>query len=438
MSPLTVLRGPAAFFRSDPFDGSVGEALGYDADALIALQDGRITHFGPAAAVGPELPRDATVEHVPDSLIVPGFVDCHVHFAQLGIVGACGHQLLEWLTRHTFPAEQAFEDRGHASNVARRFVAELLANGTTTAVVYGTVHGHSVDALFEAAGGTGLRIVAGKALMDRNAPEQLRDTAQSGYDDSKRLIERWHGRGRFGYAVTPRFVATSTPEQLDTARALRQEFPGVWLQSHVAENTAEVAWVRTLFPEAADYVDVLDRFGLLGPRAIHGHGIHLSDRERRRLADTGSAIAHCPTSNLFLGSGLFDLAAAKAVEPRVEVGLATDVGAGTSLSMLKTMGAAYQVAQLRDHAVSPSQLLWLATAGAARALGAERETGNLGTGLDADVVVLDPKATPLLAWRCAQADGAEQLLGVLLTMGDDRCVRTVFAGGHRHDRPGSA
>lgn len=434
MSARLALRGPAACFRADPFVEPPASALRYESDAVVAMEAGIVTAFGPAATVLPQLPPDTVVEHCPRALIVPGFIDCHVHYAQLGVIGACGHQLLDWLTHYTFPAERAFADGAHARDVAGRFLDELVRNGTTSAAVYGTVHATSVEALFEAAGPTGLRIIAGKALMDRNAPDGLRDTVQTGYDESRRLIERWHGQGRLGYAVTPRFVATSSPGQLDSARALRAAFPDVWLQSHLAENLAEVDWVRRLHPEAADYVDVLDRFGLLGHRAIHGHGIHLSGRERARLAESSTAIAHCPTSNRFLGSGLFDLAAMKRADPPVEVGLATDVGAGTSLSMLRTMGAAYEVAQLRGQAFAPSQLLWLATAGAARALRIETRTGNLAVGLDADIVVLDPQATPLVAWRSARAADAEELLGVLQTLGDDRCVRTVFAGGLRYDR----
>jgi guanine deaminase len=431
-------RAPALSFRANPFVVPPAEALAFESDALLVVRDGRITAFGPAAAVAATLPQGVAVERFPRGLLVPGFIDCHVHYPQLGIIGASGLALLDWLEQYTFPAERAFADPEHARDVAERFVAELQRNGTTTAMVYGTVHPESVQALFTAAAGTGLRIIAGKALMDRNAPADLCDTAQSGYDESKRLVEGWHGRGRLGYAVTPRFAATSSPAQLEAAASLWREHPGVRLQSHLSENLDEVAWVRRLYPEATDYVDVLERHGLLGAGAVYGHGIHLSERERRRLGETGTAIAHCPTSNLFLGSGLFDLAALRATEPPVRVGLATDVGAGTTLSMLGTMAAACWVAQLRGKPLSPVQALWLATAGAAQALGLGQGAGNLEVGADADVVLLDPEATRLLAWRAARAEDAESLLGVLMTLGDDRAVAGLLAGGQRcgSGRPG--
>lgn len=422
-----VLRGAAVSFRDNPFRVPPAEAVQFESDAALVIRSGRIADFGPAQDVFRRNADVVLVDSFPTGLLVPGFIDCHVHYPQLPILGACGHPLLEWLEHYTFPAEQAFRDEEHARAVARLFLDELQRNGTTTAMVYGTVHPQSIDALFHEAETTGLRIIAGKCLMDRNVPDALADSAESGYEDSRRLIERWHGRGRLGYAVTPRFVATSTPAQLERAAQLWREHPGTWLQSHLSENTAEVAWVRALYPSCADYVDVLDRFGLLGPMAVHGHGIHLSERERARLAATGTALAHCPTSNLFLGSGLFDLAAT--VAARVPVGLATDVGAGTTLSMLRTMGAAYQVARLRGTVLAPSQALWLATGGAADALGLGDVAGNLAAGMDADVTVLDLEATPLLAARTAQCDTVDALLGVLMTLADDRTVLATFAGG---------
>ena len=438
MSSATIAwRAPALSFHADPFLVPPAEAVTYESDALLVVRAGRIEAFGPAATVAATLPPDVEVERFPRGLLLPGFVDCHVHYPQLGIIGASGLTLLDWLERYTFPAELAFADPEHARDVAGRFVAELQRNGTTTAMVYGTVHPESVEALFAAAAGTGLRIIAGKVLMDRNAPAGLCDTAQSGYDASQRLIARWHGCGRLAYAVTPRFVATSSPAQLEAAASLWREHPGVWLQSHLSENLDEVAWVRRLYPEAIDYVDVLERHGLLGAGAVYGHGIHLSERERRRLGETGTALAHCPTSNLFLGSGLFDLAAMRQTQPPIAVGLATDVGAGTTLSMLQTMAAACRVAQLRGRPLSPVQALWLATAGAARALGLGEGAGNLVAGGDADVVLLDLEATPLLAWRTTQTEGVEALLGVLTTLGDDRAVAAVLAGGRRCGRAGS-
>lgn len=426
---ITAIRGAAVAWRGDPFLVQPAEALRFERDAVIAWRDGRIEAFGAASAVLPQLPPGTPVTRFERALIVPGFVDCHVHYPQLPIIGAGGHPLLEWLERYTFPAEQAFADEYHARGVARSFLRELKRNGTTTAAVYCTVHAVSAEALFAEAESTSLRIVAGKCLMDRNAPEGLMDTAQRGYDESKALIARWHDRGRLGYAVTPRFMASSTPAQLEAAAALWHEHPGTLLQSHLAENVAEVAWVRQLFPECTDYVDVFDRFGLLGPGAIHAHGVHLSERERDRLAESATALAHCPTSNFFLGSGLFDLAAAKRRDVPIPVGLATDVGAGTTLSMLATMGAASRVAQMRGNPLDPMQALWLATAGSARTLMLEDRVGNLAPGLDADVVVLDLAATPLLADRTSRVEDVGEMLAVLATLGDDRCVRATYAAG---------
>ncbi len=428
-------RAAALTFTDDPFQVPPEQAMHYESDAILVVEGDRIVAFGPAATVQRELPPGCVVERFAQGLMVPGFIDCHVHAVQMGVVGASGLPLLGWLERHTFPAEAAFADATHARAVARLFLAELQRYGTTTAMVYGSVHPGSVEALFEEAAGSGLRIVAGKAWMDRNAPVELRDTAQSAYDDSRRLIGRWHGRGRLGYAITPRFVATSSPEQLEAAAALWREHPGVHLQSHLAENLDEVAWVGRLFPWARDYVDVLDHHGLLGPRAIYGHAIHLDGRQWQRLAESGTAVAHCPTSNLFLGSGLFDWAAAQGVMPRLRVGLASDVGAGTTLSMLATMAAACQVAQLRGQPLSPLQVLWLATAGAARALGLGAGAGELRVGGEADVVLLDWGVSPWLDWRARRVCGAEELVGVLQTLGDERCVRGVLAGGRVVKRP---
>ena len=431
MSGAIALRAAALWFRGDPFELPPDEALGHDGDALLVMRDGRIAQFGPAAALMPGLGSGVEVQSFPGATMLPGFIDCHVHFAQLGIIGAGGLPLLDWLERFTFPEERRFSDPAAAREVARLFLRELARHGTTTAAVFGPVHADAIDILFQEAEGSGLRVIAGKSLMDRNAPDGLRDTAQQGHDESLDLIRRWHGRGRLGYALTPRFLATSSPAQLEAVAALRKAFPTVWLQSHLSENPAEVAWIRQLHPDRLDYVDAMEHAGLLGARAIHGHGIHLSAREWARLSATGTAIAHCPTSNLFLGSGLFDLAAARRQSPPVRVGLASDVGAGTTLSMLRTMGVACEVAQLRGTALAPAQALWLATGGAALALDLGNSVGNLRPGLDADVVVLDPSAMPLLAWVAGRATDPGHWLGVMQTLGDDRCVAAAYAAGRR-------
>jgi guanine deaminase len=427
--PTFAIRGPALTFTGDPFTGGRA-ALRHESDALLAFAAGRITHFGPATSVRPLLPPDISIkEYGADHLILPGFIDCHVHYPQLGIIGAYGEQLLDWLEKYTFVAEQEFADPAHARRVAEFFLDECLRNGTTTVATFCTVHAHSVDAFFEAAAVRGMRCIAGKCLMDRHAPEALRDSAQLGYDQSKTLIDRWHGRGRALYAITPRFAPSSTPEQLELAGALWKERPGTYLQSHVSENRREVTWARELFPDCRDYLDVYDHFGLLGPRAIYGHGIHLSEVELARLHESGAAIAHCPTSNMFLGSGLFDLGNARAASRPVRVGLATDVGAGTSLSMLKTLGAAYQTAQLNGHGLSAAEAFYLATRGAARALYLEDTIGSLMPGMEADFIVMNLRSTPLIAARMSRCESLDDALFVQMTLADDRAIAARWVAG---------
>jgi len=433
------LRGAALTFAADPFLVPSHDALRHEPDALVVLAEGRIVAFGPAAEWLPALPPGTPVTRYDRALIVPGFIDTHVHYPQLPVVAAYGKTLLEWLDDYTYVAEQRFADPAFAAHVAEAFLDQSLAHGTTTAMVYGTVHAASVDAFFAAAGRRGLRMIAGKVLMDRHAPASLTDTAQSGYDDSRALIGRWHGRGRLGYAITPRFAPTSTPAQLDAAGALLREHPGVWLQTHLAENHDEIAWVARLFPGARDYLDVYARHGLVGRRSVFGHGIHLAEDAWRRLHEAGAAIAHCPTSNTFLGSGLFRLREARRASRPVRVGLATDVGGGTTLSMLATMGEAYKVARMAGAPVDAAQLLWLATEGAAQALDLGGIIGTLAPGADADIAVLDLDATPLLRFRMPFCRDVHEQLAVLTLAGDDRAVRAVWSGGRRvHDRGGAA
>jgi guanine deaminase len=434
-APAIALRGALLSFRADPFEHD--DAVVYESDGVAAMAQGRIVDCGPAQSVLERLPPGTPVTRHERSLISAGFVDTHVHYVQLPVIGAGGLTLLDWLERHTFPAEARFADPGHAREVAAQYLDENLRNGITTGTVYCSVHAHSVDALFEAALARGLRMIAGKVLMDRNAPAELLDTPQSGYDASKALIDRWAGQGRLGYAITPRFAATSSPAQLDAAAALWRERPGTWLQSHVAENAAECAWIARLYPHHAGYLDVYAAHGLLGPRAIYAHGIHLGERDWRTLAATGTALAHCPTSNNFLGSGHFALASAKEPARRVKVGLGTDVGGGTSLSMLRTMQAACEVAQMRATPLAPTRAWWLATGGGAHALGLEDSIGTLVPGHEADVMVLDLAATPLIEYRMRHARGVEEMLGVLMALGDDRCIRATYVAGRlAHQRSG--
>jgi guanine deaminase len=430
---VAAFRGSILHFLDDPGDApEPAGAFEYFEDGLLVVREGRVAAAGPASALRPALAPGTPVADHSGRLILPGFVDAHVHFPQTEIIGSYGTQLLEWLERYAFPAEARFADATHAREAAGFFVDELLANGTTTALVFATVHPVSVDALFEAVQDRGMRLVAGKLLMDRNCPEELRESAGAGYEASARLIARWHGRDRLEYAVTPRFAATSSDEQLRLAARLLDEHGGVRLQTHAAENRAEDRWVRELFPGARSYLDVYDRFGLVRPGAVYAHCIHIDDADRRRLAARDAAVAFCPTSNLFLGSGLFDLGAAQRAGVRVGVG--TDVGGGTSFSMLQTLNEAYKVARLGAATLTPWRAFYLATLGGARALGLEGSIGSFRPGREADFVVLDPEATPLLARRMAGAASPAERLFAWMILGDDRAVAEVYLLG-RPARP---
>ena len=365
---MRAIRGSLVTFNGDPFVDGVEATRRYERDAVVAMDDGRIVDAGPASEVMRRLPAGTEVTQYANALITAGFVDCHVHYPQLPIIGAGGKPLLDWLSGYTFVAEERYGDADYARGVARTYLRENLRNGITTASVFCTVHAESADVLFEEAHALDLRMIAGKVLMDRNAPAALLDTAQRGYDESKALIGRWHGKGRLGYAVTPRFAVTSTIAQLDAAGALKREHPDVHVQSHVSENAAEIALVASMYPEASSYLDVYARHGLTGPRTIYGHGVHLEEGDFAFLHASQTALAHCPTSNNFLGSGLFRIGAAKRRERPVRVGLATDLGGGTSFSILRTMQAAYEVAQLSGTPLAPSCALYLATRGAAQIL----------------------------------------------------------------------
>jgi guanine deaminase len=434
---LTAVRGPTLTFTGDPFEDGLERTMVYESDAIIAIADGRITHFGPAETVRSQLPRGTELDdYGSDSLILAGFVDCHVHYSQTEIIGARGRQLLDWLDRYTYAAEQKYADKAHAAEAARVYLRESLRNGVTTAAVYATVHPQSVDAFFEQAEPLGVRMIAGKVLMNRNAPPPLLDTTRIGYDDSKALIEKWHGRGRLLYAITPRFAATSTPDQLEVCGALKAEFPDCFVQSHVSENRGELAWVKELFPQRSGYLDVYAHHGLLGRRAIYAHGIHLTEEELQLAHETGTAIAHCPTSNLFLGSGCFPLGNAKKKARPVRVGLGTDVGAGTSFSMLQTLGEAYKVAQLGGYPLAAGHALYLATRGGAEALYLEDAIGSIAPGMEADLAVLDLKSTPLITYRMKHARDLDEALFIQVTLGDDRAVRATYVAGKRvYERP---
>jgi len=423
------VRGSILHFVDDPAlhaDDGIA-AFEYHEDGVLVVEGGHVTKVGSApellGALGPGTP----LEDLTGMLVLPGFIDAHIHFVQTDIIGSHGRRLLEWLERYTFPAERAFADSGHAQEVAEFFVRELLRNGTTTALVMGSVHRASVDAIFAAAQRRGMRLIAGKVMMDRNCPEDLRDTAESGYAESKALIEKWHGQGRLQYAITPRFAPTSTPEQLAAAGRLAAEHRDAFVHTHLSENEEEVEWARRLFPERRNYLDVYDHYGLLRPRSVLAHAIWLDDGEFRRIAQARAAVVHCPTCNLAMGSGLFDLR--RATEAGVLTALGTDVGGGTSFSLLRVLDEAYKVAQLRREVLSPLRAFYLATLGAARALDLEDRIGSFRAGNEADFVILDPAATPLLARRTASAATLAEKLFLLMTLGDERVVARTYVGG---------
>ena len=408
------------------------EAVVWHPDGLLLVEDGHVADCGDWTALSPCLAADTPVEHLPGQILTPGFIDTHIHFPQIDMIAAFSGQLLDWLKERTFPAERAFADRAHADDAARAFLDELLRNGTTTAMVFGSVHRASVDALFEAALARDMRLIAGKSLMDLG-PDGLADTAAGGRAETESLIADWSRRGRLGYAVTPRFALSSSREQLAAAGEILRAYDHVWLQTHLAESPQEVAQVAEAFNGSRDYLDVYDQFGLVTGRSVFAHCIHMTPRSLDRMAETGAAIAHCPTSNLFLGSGLFDLAEADA--HGVKTALGTDVGAGTSFSMLTTAAAACNVAQMRASPLDPLRAFYLATRGGARALGLEDRIGSFTVGCEADFVALDPAATPLLARRLKDVSDIREILFALMVLGDDRVVaRTWLAGRPAHNR----
>ncbi len=434
----TLLRGAVLSFRADPFLQPRADCLDYWADGAVLVEAGKVRAVGPARAVEAQAAATAARVDYPDCIISAGFVDTHVHYPQTQMLASYGAQLLEWLERYTFVVEQQFADAAHAERIAGIFLEELLRNGTTSAAVYCTVHPQSVDAFFSASNRFNTLMLAGKVLMDRNAPPALLDTPQLAYEQSKALIEKWHGHGRQQYCITPRFAGTSSPAQLAVAGALWREHPGTFLQTHLSENLREVAWMRELFPERSNYLDIYAQHGLVGPRSVYAHCVHVEEAELQCLHERGAAIAHCPTSNLFLGSGLFKLFAAKNPARPVRVGLGSDIGAGTSFSTLQTLNEAYKVAQLNGTPLDALQAFYLATRGGAAALYLDDRIGSIEPGKDADLAILDPHATALLKLRSEYAGSIDDQLFALMMLGDDRAVRATYVAGncvYDRDRP---
>ncbi|NOD34629.1 MULTISPECIES: guanine deaminase [unclassified Ruegeria] len=426
MAQKTLLKGRVLSFTGSPFEGEPTDATRLH--EAVVIEDGRIADVGTADTLTQAHPDAATKDHG-NHLIMAGFVDPHVHYPQTAMIASWGKRLIDWLNTYTFPEEMKFGDPDYATEIANRYLDLTTAHGTTTMCSFCTIHPESVDAFFTAAQQRGQRVVAGKTCMDRNAPEGLRDTAQTAYDQSAALLEKWHRIDRLSYAITPRFSPTSTPEQLEAMGALWAEHPHCLMQTHLSEQTDEIEWVQSLFPDARDYLDTYEKFGLLGQNGLYGHVIHLEDRERDRLREVDASLIHCPTSNTFIGSGLFDMNGL--IHDGHRVGLATDTGGGSSFSMLRTMAAAYEIGQLRGRPLHPAQLLWLGTVGSARSLRMDDCIGNVAPGMEADLVVLDLASTPAIAQREAHANDVWEAVFPTIMMGDDRAVAEVWIGGQQ-------
>lgn len=418
-----LILGQVLEFEGDPRALGLG-GVRYQAAGGVLVRDGVIAAVGS----GEELRAahaDVPVTDHGEGLILPGFIDAHVHYPQTAMIASWGKRLIDWLNTYTFPEEARFYDHAYAADIANRYLDLVTAFGTTTMASYCTIHPASVDAFFTAAQERGMRALAGKTCMDRNAPDDLRDTAQSAYDDSLALLRKWHGKDRLSYVITPRFSPTSTPEQLEALGTLWAEHPNCLMQTHLSEQVDEIAWVRDLFPNARDYLDTYEAHGLLGAKGLYGHAIHLEPREIDRLREVGAALVHCPTSNTFIGSGLFDMSLADTLR----VGLATDTGGGSNFSMLRTMAAAYEIAQLRGHALHPAELLWRATGGSAQALHLQDKIGRVAPGFEADLCVLDLASTPAIAQRHKRANDIWEAVFPTIMMGDDRAVAQTYIAG---------
>ncbi|TPJ47948.1 MULTISPECIES: guanine deaminase [unclassified Mesorhizobium] len=425
----TLLRGRTLSFARWPESIDDHSAWRYEEDGGLLIRDGRIVAAGAYVDVERQAGETARrIDHRPH-LLLPGFIDAHVHFPQMQIIASYGAELLDWLNAYTFPEETKFANAQHGRRVARLFLDEMVRHGTTTVAAYCSVHKASAEAFFAESHDRNMLNIAGKVMMDRNAPDGVLDTPQSGYDDSKALISEWHGKGRQLYAITPRFAITSSPEQMEMAGALCREYPDLHIQTHLSENHAEIAFTQELYPWSRDYTDVYEHYGLLGRKSLLGHCIHLSEREADALSDSGSVAVFCPTSNLFLGSGLFDYQRYRTRDKALRIAAATDVGGGTNYSMLRTMDEGYKVIALNGEKLNPFQSFWQVTRGNAEALSVAQRIGTLEEGTDADIVVLDARATSSMRLRMETVETLAQELFLLQTLGDDRAVREVYVAG---------
>lgn len=423
-----LLRGRVLSFRTRPEGLDDRASYLFEEDGGVLIRDGKVAALGDFTALAKDAGDARVIDHRPH-LILPGFIDAHVHMPQMQVIASYGAELLGWLNTYTFPEETKFSDAQHGRRIARLFCDEMVRHGTTTVAAYCSVHRQSADAFFEEALSRDMLVIAGKVMMDRNAPDALLDTPQTGYDDTKALIADWHGKGRLHYAITPRFAITSTPEQMEMAGALMSEHPDLHMQTHLSENHAEIAFTQELYPWSKDYTDIYEHYGLLGRKALFGHSIHLSEREADALSDSGSVAVFCPTSNLFLGSGLFDWQRYSKRAKPLRIAAASDVGGGTNYSMLRTMDEGYKVIALLGEKINPFASFWQITLGNAKALSIDDRVGTLDVGTDADVTVLDARATPGMALRMETVSTLAEELFLLQTLGDDRAVREVYVAG---------
>ena len=424
-----LLRGRVLSFITRPEGTDDRASYRYEEDGGVLVRDGRVEAMGDFQLLASGAGKGAEIiDHRPH-LILPGFIDAHAHFVQMQVIASYGAELLDWLNTYTFPEETRFREAAHGQRIARHFFDELLRNGTTTVAAYCSVHPESVDAYFGEAQARGMRVIGGKVMMDRNAPDGLRDTPQQGFDETQALITRWHGKGRLHYAITPRFAITSTPEQMEMAGALARAHPELHIQTHLSENHAEIALTAELYPDARDYTDVYERYGLTGPKSLFGHCIHLSEREADAMSDSGSVAVFCPTSNLFLGSGLFDYQRFSKRAKPMRIATATDVGGGTNYSMLRTMDEGYKVIALNGEKLNPLASFWQLTLGNAKALSLDAHVGQIEPGRDADLVVLNSRATAAMRLRMERATSLIEELFIIQTLGDDRAVAETYVAG---------
>jgi len=424
-----ILRGRVLSFLNEPEGEEDNSSYRYFADGGVVVDGGKIAATGDFAKIKKQFSgafSGEIIDHRP-CLIMPGLIDPHIHFVQMQVVASYAASLLQWLNKYTFVEEQKFADPVHANRIASAFFDTLIRHGTTSAAAYCSVHAASAEAFFAEASRRNMLMIGGKCMMDRNCPEALQDTAQKGYDQTRALIEKWHGAGRNLYAITPRFAITSSPEQMEMVAALIKEFPDAYVQTHLAENDEEIAFTKQLYPEAPDYTGVYEKYGLLGAKSLFGHAIHLNGREIGVLAETGSVAVSCPTSNLFLGSGLFDYDRLK--RAGISIAVASDIGGGTSFSLLKTMDGFYKVQQLKGNRINPLLAFYLMTLGNARALSLADRIGTLAAGTDADIVVLDASATPEMALRHQSVSSLSEELFLLQTLGDERAVVETYVAG---------